>query len=208
MEGRVKCKPRVRLCPYFCWGSSALTVFLLAGKTEGDTVNALSRSSRYIHLIAETSLNAVSNNYFYQHHQVTVWLWAIFPPSMWQGCNGTSVCIWDIVTVCPRVWSHFMFQPESDLRYFLTHRTDFIWFNWTFVKVKEWKSNTTLALADQYEYLMQCVQEGVMNCSTGASEKSCAKSHLLCKPVPMLPTLERIPAIFHVVSVYPPHLSP
>lgn len=127
------------------------------------------------HLIAETSLNTVSNNYFYRHHQVTVWLWAIFPPSMWQGCNGTSVCIWDIVIVCPRVGSHFMSQPESGLRSLLTCRTHFIWFNWTVVKVEQRKSNATLALADQYEYLMLCVQEGVMNCSTGASEKKLCK---------------------------------
>lgn len=130
------------------------------------------------HLLAETSLNTVSNN-FYQHHQVTVWLWAIFPPSMWQGCNGTSVCIWDIVIFCPRVWSHFMFQPESDFPprlEVLLDRPERFPLMQLGRRSKGVKVKHTVALADQYEYLMLCVQEGVMNCSTGASDKAVQKA--------------------------------
>lgn len=36
------------------------------------------------------SLNAVSDIYCYQHHQVTVWLWAIFPLWMWKRCKGRT----------------------------------------------------------------------------------------------------------------------
>lgn len=134
--------------------SVLLLFFLLAGETEGGGRRGglwtLWVALAGAHLLAETSLNTVSNNYFYQHHQVTVWLWAIFPPSMWQGCNGTSVLhlrhcnilSWSLKSL--HVFSRSQTPPPTPLPppfpmspdSFPHGGKDCLWFNWAVVEVK------------------------------------------------------------------------
>lgn len=104
--------------------------------------------------------------YCYRHHQVTVWLWAIFPLWMWKGCKGISVNIWDSVIVS---WNSFCSKW-----FFLS---GMIWLDsdcnkWAAVR------RTCCSLTDVNAKSYMCWRE---ICSSGVASASRAKSHLLVK---------------------------
>lgn len=78
-----------------------LALWLFPSDEQDYTVNALCCGRR---CTTVESLKAVSDIYCYQHLQVTVWLWAIFPLWMWKRCKSISVNIWDSVIVS---WNSF-----------------------------------------------------------------------------------------------------
>lgn len=128
--------------------------------------------------IAETSLNAVSNDSCYQDYHMTVWLWAIFPPSMWQRCNGTSVCRHCNCFSSSLKLDH-LFPPESDVSHlqWFSHRWDWFHLIWSDCDCSKWVQvcNTWLWLTNMNTKCYLLVNSSIV------PSVSCAKSHLLCK---------------------------